>query len=165
MTEEVYRWPANALRGDFLRMGLCLSVCVLFLALVPATSIAFFALAALTIAFGAYFAQTLLRARTTLTLVPEGLAAAGIFGTRVIRWDALDQFALRYYTLRRDKEAGWLDLKLGCPGFSITIDDRLDGFRPILERAWAAASSRDIGLSSSTYANLTAAGLLQKSPV
>ncbi len=163
MTGEAYHWPANALRGDFIRMAICFTVCLAILAAVPVRSLEFVVFVIPAIAFGAYLAQTVLRARTTLTLLPEGLAVAGFFGTRLILWDTLDQFTLRYYTLRRDKEAGWLDLKLSSPGASITIDDRVDGFRPILQRAWEAARSRDIGISSSTYANLTAAGLLHRS--
>ena len=165
MTAETYRWPRMAVIGDYWRSGIGFAVSLFFLVLVPVVSIAFVLAFALTIVFGLYLAQTALRAHTTLTLLPEGLAVSSLFGNRVIRWDTLDQFALRYYTLRRDREAGWMDLKLSSGGASITLDDRLDGFRPILERAWEAARARDIGISSSTYANLTAAGLLSKSPV
>jgi len=165
MSEEVYRWPRAAIIADYWRSGLAFAACFVVALLVPPLSIAFALFAPLAIVFGLYLAQTILRARTVLKLEPEGLAVSGFLGTRTIRWDALDRFALRYYTLRRDKEAGWLDLKLGGGGTSITLDDRMDGFRHILERAWEAARSRDIGISSSTYANLTAAGVLPKSPV
>ena len=164
MTDEVYRWPRNAVRGDLIRTGLGFLACAAVLLLVPTVSIMFAAFVIPTIVFASYVIQTLLRATTTLTIQPEGLGITNYLGQRLVRWDTLDEFQLRYYTLRRDKEAGWLDLKLGSPGSSITLDDRVEGFRPILERAWEAASARDIGISSSTYANLTAAGLLSKSP-
>ncbi len=165
MTDDIWRWPRAALAGDYLRSGIGFGISLLFLLLVPLGSIASFSFLILTVIFSLYLAQTVLRAKTTLALLPEGLAVAGFFGNRVIRWDALDQFSLRYYTLRRDKAAGWMDLKLGSGRNIVTLDDRLDGFRPILARAWEAARERDIGISSSTYANLTAAGLLPKSPV
>ena len=165
MTKATYRWPAAALRADYLRGGFGFAASLLLALLIPPPSIAFFVFLGLTIVFGLYLAQAALRARTSLTLLPEGLAVAGFFGNRLIRWDTLDQFALRYYTLRRDKEAGWMDLKLASGKDAVTFDDRLDGFRPILERAWEAARARDIGISSATYANLTAAGLLPKSSV
>ncbi len=165
MSEAIYRWPLSALAGDYLRSGIGFALSFLFFLLVPPGSIAFFALLALAVLFGLYLAQTALRARTVLTLLPEGLAVTGFFGNRLISWKALDQFALRYYTLRREKGAGWMDLKLGSGGYTVTIDDRLDGFRSILARSWQAACERDIGISSSTYANLTAAGLLAKTPV
>ncbi len=164
MTGEIYHWPTTALHGDLVRTGLGFLACAAVLLLVPPTSIVFIAFVVPTIVFAAYVMQTLLRTTTTLTLLPEGLAIQSYLGQRLIRWDTLDQFQLRYYTLRRDKETGWLDLKLGSPGSSITLDDRVEGFRPILERAWEAARARDIGISSSTYANLTAAGLLPKAP-
>lgn len=163
MSEAVYRWPRTALLADFLRSGIGFVLTLLFLLLVPFRSFAFFAFSPIVVIFGLYVAQTGLRARSVMTLLPEGLAVDGIFGQRIIRWDALDLFSLRYYTLRRDKQAGWMDLKLGSAGYSITLDDRLGGFHSILERAWQAARERDIGISSSTYANLTAAGLLSKS--
>jgi hypothetical protein len=162
---ETYRWPPSAITADYIRSGIAFALSALFLLLVPLGSFVSYALIALVGVFGAYLGQVFLRARTQLTLLPEGLAASGFFGTKVIRWDALDQFALRYYALRRDKEGGWMDLKLGAGGIVVTLDDRLDGFRLILERAWKAARDRDLGISSSTYANLTAAGLLQKSSV
>ena len=165
MSGEIYRWPVSALAGDYLRSGIGFALSTLFFLLVTPGSIAFYALLILAVLFGLYLVQTALRARTVLTLLPEGLAVAGFFGHRLINWKALDHFALRYYTLRRDKQAGWMDLKLGSGGYAITLDDRLAGFRPILERAWEAARERDIGISSSTYANLTAAGLLPKTPV
>ena len=165
MSEAIYRWPSTALAGDYVRSGLGFALSFLFFLLVQPGSVSFFALLALSVVFGLYLAQTALRAHTALTLLPEGLAIAGFFGHRVIRWEALDHFALRYYTLRRGKAAGWMDLKLGSGGYSITLDDRLDGFRAVLERAWDAARRRDIEISSSTYANLTTAGLLPKSPL
>jgi len=164
MSEAVFRWPRTALLGDFFRSGIGFVLTLSFLLLVPFRSLAFFAFSPIVVIFGLYVAQTALRARSVMTLLPEGLAVEGIFGRRIIRWAALDVFALRYYTLRRDKQAGWMDLKLGSAGYSITLDDRLGGFHSILERAWQAARERDIGISSSTYANLTAAGLLSKSP-
>lgn len=164
MSEEAYRWPHAAMLADYLRSGIGFGASLIFMLLVPPLSLAFLFFAVLMIVFGLYLALTVMRARTVLKLEPEGLVATGILGTKVIRWDALDQFALRYYTLRRDKEAGWLDLKLRSPAAAITLDDRVDGFRAILERAWQAAQARDIGISSTTYANLTAAGLLPKSP-
>ena len=166
MTEEIYRWPRNAIRGDFLRGGIGFAASLLFFILVGGvTSPIGILLGLLAVVFGLFLDQAFLRANTAIKLLPEGLAVAGFFGTTLVRWDALDLFVLRYYTLRRDKQAGWLDLKLGSGSAKITIDDRFDGFRPILERAWQAARVRDIGISSSTYANLTAAGLLQKSSV
>ena len=163
MSAEVYRWPRNAIAADYWRSGPALAACLIAALLVPPISIAFVAFAGLAVVFALYLAQTVSRARTTMTLTSEGLAISGYFGDRMIRWDTLDQFALRYYTLRRDKEAGWMDLKLSGGGTKITLDDRIEGFRPILERAWEAARARDLGISSSTYANLTAAGLLPKS--
>lgn len=162
---ETYRWPSRAITADYVRSGIAFALSALFLLLVPLGSLISYLLLALVGIFGAYLGQVFLRARSQLTLLPEGLAISGFFGTHLIRWDALDQFALRYYALRRDKAEGWMDLKLGAGRTVVTLDDRLDGFRPILERAWKAARDRDLGISSSTYANLTAAGLLQRSSV
>jgi hypothetical protein len=164
MSVEVYRWPHSAIIADYWRSGGGFAASVVFLLLMPPLSLAFVFFVALAVVFGLYLSQTVLRAHTGLALVPEGLAITGLLGDRLIRWDTLGQFALRYYTLRRDRETGWMDLKLASADAKITLDDRVDGFRPILERAWEAARARDIGISSSTYANLTAAGLLPKSP-
>jgi hypothetical protein len=164
MSGDAYRWPRTAMIADYWRSGVGFSVSFLIALFVPVVSLAFLFFAVLAVIFGLYLAQTVLRANTTLRLDPDGLSVSGVFGTTMIRWDALDHFALRYYTLRRDKEAGWLDLKLRSPAASISLDDRVGGFRAILDRAWEAARARDIGISSSTYANLTAAGLLPKSP-
>ena len=112
MSGEVYRWPRAALIADHLRSGIGFGASFLFMLLVQPLSLAFLFFAVLTIVFGLYLALTIIRARTALKLEPEGLAVSGLLGRKMIRWDALNDFALRYYTLRRDKEGGWLDLKL-----------------------------------------------------
>jgi hypothetical protein len=162
MTGSAYRWPPGSLNGDYIRSGLGFGLSFFFAILVPIGSLVFPVLVTLTLVFAAFLAQTTLRARTAFALLPEGLGVSGFFGSRMFRWDELDHFALRYYTLRRDKEAGWMDLKLGAAGRTVTLDDRVDGFHAILARAWQAARDRDLGVSASTFANLTAAGLTER---
>ena len=96
-----------------------------------------------------------MRHGTILEVGETGLRAVGL--RRVtIPWAALDRMKLAYYSTRRDRKAGWMQLQLGAGPARLTIDSRLDGFEQLVRHATIAAASRNLDLSEATAANLQA---------
>jgi hypothetical protein len=160
---HIHRWPVRALSGDIIRGAVACGVALFFLLLIPIASIVFFIVLALGVVFGLYLASTLSRLRSTIEVDEQGVRlSGGLLGTKSVKWRELRRFELRYFSLKRDRTEGWMDLKLQGSGQTIAIDDRLDRFHEVLARAWEAARAADVGVSEATHANLIAAGIIAK---
>lgn len=160
---SIHRWPTQALTGDLARGSIATAVGVFLLLAVPVGSIAFWAVAGLTILFALYLMSTVSRISSVIEVDDEGVRwRGGLFGGRAIKWGELEKFELRHFPLSRDRAQGWMDLKLKGGGRTIAIDDKLDRFGEFLARAWVAARKADVGISDATHHNLMAAGLLPK---
>ncbi len=77
---------------------------------------------------------------------------------RTIPWRELRGLRLAYYSTRRDRSGGWLQLTLTGAGGRVVVDSRLDGFALLTARAVTAATANGIPLDPATAANLTALG-------
>jgi len=111
--------------------------------------------AALFLLFGI---RTALRHRTQVEMTDIGLSASGPLGA-TIRWDDLDSIKLAYYSTRRDRRDGWMQLELRAGSSRIRLDSRIDGFTALVERAARAAEARGLERSAATAANLEALGV------
>lgn len=82
-------------------------------------------------------------ARHAMKLVVDdaGIRVLGLFGV-TIGWDRLRAVELAYYSTRRDRGAGWMQLVIRGPGKAIRVDSDIDGFDGIV----ATASSRALQL-------------------
>ena len=152
-------WPRRALAWDLARgVGALLLVGILLLA-VPPYSFGFFGVLCGGVLFAADLADNISRLNTVVEISDTGIkAAGGLSGHREIKWPALERFELRHFKVSR---GGWMDLKLRGGGKTILIDDRMNGFASLLERAWAAAQASGVGISDTTHANLVASGLIK----
>lgn len=74
-------------------------------------------------------------------------------------WDDLTQVELAYYSTRRDRENGWMELTLRCGKRALTIDSRLSGFERIARLAAGAARANRLRLSHATLSNFAALGV------
>jgi hypothetical protein len=66
---------------------------------------------------------------------------------------------LAYYSTRRDRRDGWMQLELRAGASTIRFDSRIDGFNQLVERAALAAAARGVELSAATAGNLEALGI------
>jgi hypothetical protein len=141
--------------GDYLRAaaGFCPAVAILASASVgPVATAVCVSVAAL---FGLFGLRTGLRHATRFEETETELSALGPLAATV-SWAELDRIKLAYYSTRRDRRDGWMQLELGDSASSIRLDSRLDGFEQLVERAALAAALRGIEVSTSTAANLEA---------
>jgi hypothetical protein len=150
-----YRYPLRALWGAYAgsAAGAAGTLGLLGFAQ-PAAPVAWLATAAAAL-FLVYFARTVCRQLTHFELDEAGIRARGPMGA-AIRWEELRSLRLDYYSTRRDREEGWMQLKLGDTQRTIRIDSELDGFAELARAAARAAAARGLALEASTLSNLEA---------
>ena len=122
------------------------------------TPVAFLIIALLALAFAAYGISTAIRQRTIVEADDIGLATEG-FRRTALRWEDLTGLELRYYSVRRDRQKGWMQLRLSATGTRIILDSALDGFLEVTRRAAETAMRKGLPLSDTTGSNLRALGV------
>jgi hypothetical protein len=106
-----------------------------------------------------FLARTALRHHTRYVLGPDTLCADGPAGT-LVEWNRLDRLKLSYFSTKRDRSDGWMQLSIGSAGGrAVKLDSSLDGFHDVVERAARAAETAGLPLSDTTRANLKAMGI------
>jgi hypothetical protein len=153
-----FAYPASAMLGDYLRAGAGLVPSALILATVSVNSVAGVVIGGFAAIFGAFAIRTALRHGTRLEVTDTGVRALGLKRTE-IDWAVLDRMKLAFYSTRRDRKSGWMQLQLGAGRSRLSLDSRLDGFDRLVRLATAAAAARDLELSEATAANLSALGV------
>jgi len=153
-----YRYPASAMVGDYLRAAAGLVPTGALLVAVPLDPVAAVVLGGLAALFGTFGLRTVLRHGTGIEVSETGLHAFGLRRT-TIAWAALDRVRLAYYSTRRDRRAGWMQLDLRAGRARLRLDSRLDGFEQLVHQAVIAATARGIELNEATAANIQALGI------
>ena len=151
-------YPTSAMIGDYLRAaaGLVPAGAIFAttsVAPVPATLLGGFA-----IVFGIFGLRTALRHNTSIEMTETEIRAHGLV-ERTIAWAALDRLRLSYYSTRRDRKSGWMQLELTGGGAKLSLDSRIVGFGEVVRRATEAAAARHLQVSESTATNLEALGV------
>jgi hypothetical protein len=109
--------------------------------------------------FGLFLGRTALRHHTRYVLGPDTLCADGPTGS-MVEWNRLDRMRLAYYSTKRDRTGGWMQLVVGSTGGrTVTVDSSLDGFYDVVERAAQAAEAQGVELNEATRANLASMGI------
>lgn len=152
------RYPVRALTADYARSlaGLAIALALLWLAR-PAPVVAWL-LGACAVLFLVYFGRTVCRHLTHIELDQAGLCARGPLGA-AIRWDRLRSVRLEYYSTRRDREEGWMQLKLRDSRRAIRIDSELEGFAGLARAVALEARRRGVALDAATQVNLRSIGM------
>lgn len=153
-----HRYDRSAIGWDYARGGFGLLLTggpALSVPMVSWLGIVFGGLGTL---FAVYLARTWLRGVTVVEVDVTGIRTVGPLG-RAIAWDQLAAMDLRYFATRRDKEGGWMQMKLQGGGRAIALESSLQDFAIVAERAAAAAARNRLALSEVTRENLRALGL------
>lgn len=158
MSVESFRYPPRALVGDYLRAALGVLLTAGPLLFVPATPVSMALLGGLACLFALFGVKTWFRQATVIELTADGIAARGPMGSAVT-WRDLGLLKLGYYTTRRDRQGGWMQLTLASGGRRLRLDSALEGFERIVRLAADHAIARDLPLSSATRSNLLALGI------
>jgi hypothetical protein len=160
-TRHIY--PTSAMVGDYLRAAAGLVPTGAVFATTPVGAVAATVLGGFAAIFAVFGLRTVLRHGTSLELSDTELRALGVW-RRTIAWAELDRMKLTYYSTRRDRRSGWMQLQLGAGGARVTLDSRIAGFDRLVRRAAEVAASRGIALNEATLANLEALGVRLPEP-
>lgn len=149
-----YSYPMIAVIGDYFRAatGLVISIVPLYLISRPLVTYLFGAMVVVFFAFGL---RTLLRQKTRIEVTEEGIAV-NLPSRRQLSWRDLEHLRIKYFSTRRNKLNGWMQLSLVGGGQAIRVDSKVDGFRDILDRATRAAAANGVALDEVTAANMAA---------
>ena len=159
MSSADLRYPRETLWADYIRAGIGAILSGLPLLLVDVNHWLALILAAFFLLFGAFFVRTAFRQRTHYLLGPDTLCADGPAGT-LVEWNRLDRMKLSYFSTKRDRSGGWMQLTVGSTGArTVKVDSSLDGFYDVVERAARAAEARGLELSRTTRVNLRSMGI------
>jgi hypothetical protein len=153
------RYPRQTLWADYLRAAAGVLLCGAPLLLLEVNRWLAGLLGAGLLLFALFLVRTALRHRTRYVLGPDTLCVDGPAGT-LVEWARLDRLKLSYFSTKRDRSDGWMQLSIGSAGGRLVkVDSSLDGFHDIVERAARAAEAGSVGLSETTRANLRSMGL------
>jgi hypothetical protein len=153
------RYPRPTLWADYIRAGIGTVLCGLPLVLIDVNRWIAAILLAGFVLFAAFFVRTALRQHTRYVLGPDTLCADGPAGS-MVEWNRLDRMKLSYFSTKRDRSDGWMQLAVGSAGArTVKVDSALEGFYDIVERAARAAETNRLELTVATRANLRSMGI------
>lgn len=160
MNSVELRYPQQTLVADYMRAAAGVVLCAAPLLLLDVNRW----LAALLLAgfglFALFLLRTALRHQTRYVLSPVSLQAEGPVGT-VVEWNRLDRMKLSYFSTKRDRSDGWMQLAVGSTGGRpVKVDSSLEGFHDIVAQAAQAAEATGVALGDATRANLRSMGIV-----
>ena len=153
------RYQREAIRADYIRAAIGLAFAVGPLLFIPQIHWVFAViLAVLGLLFLAFGVRTWLRGRTRILAGPEGLTVEGR-RRRHLPWEALEEVKLAYFSTRRDRSQGWMQLTLIGKDTKISLDSPLEHFHEIAEEAARHVRARNLPVSTATVLNFESLGI------
>lgn len=159
---SLHRYPTASLAGDYARGGIGMLLTAGPLMAVPMHPIVAWLLAGAAVLFIFFLGRTVLRHATVIEADDQGITARGPVG-RTIPWPALKDVRLRYYSTRRDREQGWMQLTLRGHGRRLTVESSIEDFDTLAGQAAAMARRNGVTLSDATLNNMMALGAVPAS--
>ncbi len=161
-----YRYPVKSLKGDYFRAGAGLAVCALPLFFAPPFGAVFVVFGSLAAMFAIYGLRAWARQMTVVDVAETVVSTAGprIISGRLasrvtLAWDEVSAVKLSYYSTKRDRTDGWMNLKLKGAGESLSVESDIDGFSAIAAKAAAVAKANSVPLSETTVSNFAVLGI------
>jgi hypothetical protein len=152
-----YVYPTSAMYGDYIRAAAGLVPTVAILATMHVGMITAAVLSGFGVLFAVFGVRTIARHGTRFDITELGLRASGL-GRTSINWEELDRMTLAYYSIRRDRRHGWMQLELRSGWKKVRVDSRIEGFAELVGKSARAAASRGLTLNAATLTNLAALG-------
>lgn len=150
-----HRYRGRALAADYARAAFGLVTTGGVAAFANALPFWTYVFGGLALMFLAYGVRTAMRQLTVVECTEAGLAAGGARPIS-IDWRDVRNVRLRYFSTRRDRSGGWLQLTVEGPSGAIRLDSTLEDFPAVAHRALQAAAAKDLSLSADTAANARA---------
>ena len=158
-TGQRLRYPARAIALDYFYAALGLAFTLVPLALVTPLAAVTGVLIGFAILFFVFGLRTVIRHDTFVEVSNGGVTLRSLWSFTV-PWSELREVKLSYFSTRRDRHGGWMQLRLRGEKRTIRLDSTLDGFDKVVARAAREARARALELDPGTMQNLMALGVL-----
>jgi hypothetical protein len=157
------RYDRAALRGDYFRAALGFVFCGGAVWLGEFQGFLAWMFGACALVFALFGARTAIRSVTIYELTGSGLKRSNTLGwrwpERELAFGRLAAFKLRFFSTRRDRTSGWMELSLSDGGAALRLDSNLEGFESVVRAAAKAATARRLAISDTTRSNLASLGV------
>ena len=154
----VYRYPIGNLVPDYIRSVLGVGFLIVpFFYSFGAHWLITLILAGLLALFGSFGFTTAIRQYSTVLADEHGLRQQGPRPV-ALPWNEISEVDLRYFSTRRDKGAGWYQLKVTGRGGQLRADSSLSDFDGLLHFVATAVTRHDLPLSPIARENFVASG-------
>ncbi|MBC8158020.1 MAG: hypothetical protein H8E94_01670 [Alphaproteobacteria bacterium] len=150
---SVHTYPLYTVLGDYIRAALGIAVSTVPLFVITARPLITYLFWVLITIFTVYGLRTLARHYTRIETSNDGIAETGII-RRKITWAELSKLRLKYFSTRRDKSNGWMQLEMTGNGSRIAITSTISDFSDILAMATEAAHANGIELDKASLTNI-----------
>ena len=157
MEERIYRYPRGNLIADYARTVFGLGCTAAPAVSLPLGSTAQMVLVALALMFLAFGLRTVGRQRMRVSVSDREIAQRP--GAAALCWQDLTSVRLAYYSTRRDRQRGWMQLTLRARNRALCIDSCIEGFGDIAQRAAVAADTNRLALNTVSLANFESLGI------
>ena len=158
-------YPLSRLWPDYLRAVAGLVICLGLVLFTALQSVIFALLVGLSLLFAWLGAMTLWRQQVGIELDASGVVRRNLWCERLglgrwglgravaLRWLKVRAVDLRYYSTRRDRSEGWLQLTIEAEGGTLRVDSNLIGFPSLVEMAFAAAERNGVAIGETSRLN------------
>ncbi len=133
------------------------------LLLVHPASVMVYVFGGLAALFGAFGIRTIWRQATHIRADDRGIEQTGPFGV-AFDWEELREIRLRYFSTRRDRANGWMQLSLKADGGRLRIDSGIEDFLTLARLAATKAVAAGIEPDAATIANFEQLGFTGFAP-
>ncbi len=152
-----HRYTLAALAPDLIRGGIGVITAVLLLIFTNASSVLFYIGAGMALLFGAFVVTTVRRSVTKVTADQTGIRAEwpcfGSVRATHIGWGEVQDVAVRYFSTRRDRSNGWMQLTVKGPRARLRIDSTISAFDVLAVTIADVVRARGLDLDPATAAN------------
>jgi hypothetical protein len=155
---NIYRYPLANIIGDYLRSAAGLLFVAVPAVLTQLGTVVTVILAALAAIFLVYGARTVNRHLTEVELDGTGIKSKGGL-RRQLRWQEVERLDLRYFSTRRDRQNGWMQLRLDGAGTVVRVDSQIDDWQQFVEQVCQMVPLSQITLGETTMVNLNSMGI------
>lgn len=150
----------SSILSDYLRSMLGLTVCGFLIIVSGVHIVVLYILGMLILLFVTYAIRTVCRHFTSISFDRDCLQVyIGVWLWREIKWSRVAGIKMRYFSTRRDKTGGWLQLIVLDGDTKISFDSHLENFAVFAERALSIAVEKKLSLNPTTLENFKSINL------
>ncbi|MCA8929773.1 MAG: hypothetical protein KDC18_17060 [Alphaproteobacteria bacterium] len=145
--EARFHYPLGNLVPDYLRAGAGFGLSMVPLpAALGAHPLVLLIVLGFAGLFGSFGVTTFMRQKSTVIASDAGIRIEGL-RSKAIRWEDVQGVDLRYFSTRKEKDKGWLQLKVIGPNGTVKVDSNLDDFDGLLRWVVTAITRHDLSVT------------------